>query len=376
MLFSLLNSSFGILFLILCVILLMQVVYMILVFGKLAVYKPAKVEFYKEDGVSVIVVAQNNLNFLQENLNYLLHQDYSNYEVIVVNDWSGDGTKDWLKQMQELYKHLKVVEIPLDFVKEHGKKLALTLGIKAATNDILIFTDPNCKPNSKNWIRLIQKNYNPDTEMVLSYSSYSKDSGLLNSLIRYDNFFAGIQYISWALKKKAYKGTGRNLSYRKSTYLQNKGFSNYMHIPSGDADLFIKEVSTKTNTKLELHPDAFTLASPKTAFKDWLKYKRTRLSSNAYYSGFHKFVSFFYISTFYLFHALLTFLAINLFEIPLLASVLLIRWLIQILIFGTCARKLSEKSFSWQVPFWEILLMFVLPFFLFYKKEKYAKKWH
>jgi hypothetical protein len=35
-------------------------------------------------------------------------------------------------------------------------------------------------------------------------------------------------------------GVGRNLAYRKSTFLNNKGFGDYMNVTGGDDDLFVK----------------------------------------------------------------------------------------------------------------------------------------
>ena len=33
------------------------------------------------------------------------------------------------------------------------------MGIKSAKNEILLLTDADCKPNSKNWINEMQSNY-------------------------------------------------------------------------------------------------------------------------------------------------------------------------------------------------------------------------
>ena len=85
--------------------------------------------------VSVIIAARNEHKNLEKNLRSILTQDYPDFEVVVVNDGSFDGTKDLLKAMAQEYDHLKVVDLNIDEQYRRGKKFALTMGIKAAQNE-------------------------------------------------------------------------------------------------------------------------------------------------------------------------------------------------------------------------------------------------
>ena len=81
----------------------------ILDFSRLISHKENVLDFC--EGISVIICAKDEEQNLAENLPSILEQDYSNYEVIVVNDQSIDGTKYLLKDFEEKYQHLSVVTL-------------------------------------------------------------------------------------------------------------------------------------------------------------------------------------------------------------------------------------------------------------------------
>ena len=155
------------------------------------------------------------------------------------------------------YPHLYVTKIFPDPYYKHGKKLAQSIGIKAAKNDWLLFTDADCKPVSNQWIRLMMRNFTPGIELVLGYGPFTRENGALNYKIRYNNIFTAMQYFSYALKGKAYMGVGRNMAYHKSLFFERGGFKGHTHVLSGDDDLFVTKVATKTNVAIEVNPQSW-----------------------------------------------------------------------------------------------------------------------
>ena len=128
---------------------LVQVYYYLIIYSKVFTYKK-KYKSKTEEPVSVIICAKNEERNLRKHLKYVLEQKYSNYEVVVVNDCSTDDTELVLNQFKSKYPHLSVSTIKQDAKFSHGKKLALTIGLKAAKNEIVILTDADCKPESEN----------------------------------------------------------------------------------------------------------------------------------------------------------------------------------------------------------------------------------
>jgi len=240
--------------------------------------------------VTVIIAARNEAENLQKNLDSFLTQDYPNYQVIVVNDASIDESATILAEFSLKYKNLYSTNIHFDEKFIHGKKTALNLGIKAAKTDLLLFSDADCKPASKNWIKSIVKNFDEKTNFVIGFGAYEKTKGFLNKIIRYDTVFIALQYFSFALSKIPYMGVGRNMAYRKSHFMEVKGFAKHMNLLSGSDDLFINHNANNKNLKIEICPESFTISEPKKTFNKWKQQKIRHLTTGKLYKFKHKFL--------------------------------------------------------------------------------------
>ncbi len=267
---------------------IVQLLYLWLVFGKLAFYKPPHDLAETKEAVSIVIAARNEYHNLSKNLPIILEQNYPDFEVVVVNHASDDETEGYLKELSRKDKKLKVVHIQKDLNFFSGKKFPLSLGIKSAKNDLLLLTDADCCPASPNWISKMASNYQKGIEVVLGFGPYERKKGLLNLLINYDTYVVAMQYLSYALLGLPYMGVGRNLSYRKTLFYENKGFISHYHVASGDDDLFINQVARKANTRIEIDQEALVISEPKTSFKEWFRQKSRHLSTGKSYQFRHK----------------------------------------------------------------------------------------
>lgn len=235
--------------------------------------------------VSIIIYAKNESENLQANLPFILRQDHPNYEVIVINDGSTDESEEVLKRFETEYNHLYHTYIPEEAKYLSRKKLALTVGIKAAKHDILLFTEANCRPLSDNWVKAMAVNFVKDKSFVLGYCSYGPHKGFMHKLIAYDNLISGLQYLSSALAKSPYTANGRNLAYRKEEFFKRKGYYNSLNLHAGDDDLFVNEAATKTNTSVEYSADSLTVMREIDRFSIWKEMKVSRAATRRYYKG-------------------------------------------------------------------------------------------
>jgi len=340
--------------------LLIQLYYLLGVFSKLAGYvKPA--ERSVSEPVSVIVCARNELKNLKLNIESVLNQNYPEFQVVVVNDCSWDESGNFLEELQTRYPLLKIVTLNEQEKYRHGKKFALSLGIKAAKHDLILLTDADCQPVSPDWIKHMVATYEPGTEIVIGYGAYCKNPGFLNKWIRMDTVFNAIQYLSFALANRTYMGVGRNLSYKKELFFKNKGFASHSHVMSGDDDLFINQTASATNTRVSLHPSSFTESVPRNTFSGWLQQKKRHMSTGKYYRIGDKFsLGTFFVSMF-LFYAALVCLIITGFQWQIILTVWLVRLLVQMIIFGKCMKKLAEFDIIWMVPFFDLAVVLLYP---------------
>ena len=347
-------------------------------FRRLAFYKISQPSSQSLPPVSIIMAAHNEEENLRHFLPVLLDQDYPVFEVIVIDDQSEDESAYLLEDLCKIYAHLKVVSIKEHIREFAGKKLALTLGIKAASYDVLLFTDADCVPASPEWIRKMMEGYHSkDTQFVLGYSPYHKKPGVLNAFIRFDTFITALQYLSMALAGNPYMGVGRNLSYRKKLFFDNKGFAPYLKVSSGDDDLFVNSHANSHNTSIQLSPESFVFSEPKGSWGAWLSQKRRHIQVGKLYKAGHKrMLGFIWLSHFFFLASVIAAcIIIKPFWIGL--AVYALRLMVQLPIYYSASRKLKLGSLWAAMPLLEIpYQLFFLPLMgllsLFVRKRK---KW-
>lgn len=350
------------LFALLLICLIIQLYYLVYYHRRLSSYQPAEPQ--KVDiPVSVIISARNEAHNLAENLPSILEQDYDDFEVIVVNDCSLDDSEQVLKDIQAKYTHLKVVVVTEHDRFKTGKKFALTMGIKAAKNEYLLFTDADCRPASANWISLMASNFSGDTEIVLGYSPYYPTANFLNPFIRFETIKTAINYLSSALAGNAYMGIGRNLAYTKTLFFKNKGFASHMHVMSGDDDLFVNENATPKNIAIEIHPDAFTRSPAKSSLTSLYRQKRRHMGVGKLYKNKHRRMLSFDALTGFLFYILLV-LSLVFGHDPLVPlGIFVFRLATQVIIYYKVFRKLDGKKLLWYLPFFDLIYYVYLNIF-------------
>ena len=261
---------------------IIQMAYHWILFRRLAFHKKQE-KACSYEPVSVIVCARDAYEYLLDLIPALLKQDYPEYEIVIVNDCSQDNTEEYLKDLARNNPKINLVNLTQHLNFFQGKKFPLSMGIKSARHDLLLLTDADCVPSTDQWIKEMVKTYDNDTEIVVAYGPYFERKGLLNKLIRFDTLYIAMQYLSLALAKKPYMGVGRNLSYRKSTFLKNKGFTSHYNIPSGDDDLFISQVANKKNTKVYIDATNRVESEPKKTWKNWVRQKKRHYSTGIKY---------------------------------------------------------------------------------------------
>ena len=349
-----------ILFIVFCSVTFIQLFYYLFFFSRLVFHKEKVKATSRTNAVSVIICARDEADNLAKNLPGALVQDYkTTHEVIVVNDNSYDDSKYVLEELKRTFRQLHVVELTQEAKMIPGKKFPLSIGIKSAKYEIVLLTDADCVPASEHWITSMQEVYDDNTEIVLGYGAYFKKKGLLNKIIRWETFHAALQYFSYALAGTAYMGVGRNLSYKKAIFYRHKGFSAHNNIPGGDDDLFINMAATRSNTKINLNKDSFTLSKPALSWKQWFAQKKRHYTTSKYYKPFHKFLLGLYACSHFLFYPLLI-LSCIFFNWKFALIAFGARFILQAIVFYKTMNKLDEKDL------FPLFLFFDLWMFLYY----------
>lgn len=357
--------------------LLIQLYYILFVYSKLSSYQIEPVQEGTEfPPLSVIICAHNEQDNIPEFLPSILNQDYPNFEVIVVNDFSTDNTPWILHDFEAKYPHLKIVDIKEHIRLKHGKKFAVSMGIKASKHQTLVFTDADCVPQSDQWLKEIAAAFRPETEIVLGYSPYFKKKSLLNLLIRFETSHTAMSYFSYALKGDAYMGVGRNMAYKKDLFFRNKGFAAHMHIKSGDDDLFVNQNANPTNVNIALATESIVYSEPKATWRSYYKQKARHSGASTIYKKRHqRMLGTQLVSAVFFYIALIaTAIAFPMYwYVPVTAY--LLRLIAQWIIFANIYKKLEVKELIWWLPLVDFIYYFYICINGIFSRKKKKISW-
>lgn len=98
--------------------------------------KDKEKEAITSEKISIIVPVYNAENYLRRCIDSILNQTYTDFELLLINDGSTDGSAKILEEVKEIDKRIRVVH-----KKNEGVSATRNLGLKLATGDYITFID-------------------------------------------------------------------------------------------------------------------------------------------------------------------------------------------------------------------------------------------
>lgn len=353
-----------------------QLIYTLFIFGKLAFHKRKKEVLSDElPPLSVIIAARNESENLFKFLPFILEQDYPNFEVIIVNHQSVDDSKYILNAYARQYSHLRVIEIERNIHIKFGKKLPLTLGIKGANYEHLIFTDADCKPASNQWLRSMAARFNDQKQIVIGYGPLKKKKGFVNRVIRFDTAWIAMSYFSMAKAGIPYMGIGRNIAYTKSVFESVDGFKSHYGLASGDDDLFIQDAAKKGNYTINIDKDSYCHSPAAKTLEDWAKQKARHYTTSSKYKVFKKLMLGIYPFTLLVMLISFVSLLFNREYIWLSLAIFLLILIVKWIVLGKAFKKLKANSYAAFMPIWDLFYAIWTPIMYYTVNKTDNDKW-
>jgi len=180
--------------------------------------------------VSVVIPTYNRKDSLAESVKSVFSQKYpkKNYEIVVADDGSNDGTKG---RVLELSQNLKR-KIRYFAQKNSGPAAARNLGIKKSIGEIICFIDDDCVAD-KNWLRELIKGYkNKEVGGVGGNILPSSVNSIIEEYVEYVGLFDQKNFIPDFLATA-------NASYRRGLLEKIGGFDENL-VTGEDRDLGIR----------------------------------------------------------------------------------------------------------------------------------------
>ena len=305
--------------------------------------------------VSVIICARNEADNLSQGLVKILQQDYPHYEVILVDDGSDDETQEIMQDAANTYPFVHFYRLDIDKNIYPGKKYALDFGIRKANNEIILVTDADCEPVGNSWIAKMLEPFDNKTDLVLGFGPYYKRDSIQNRVARYECIYTAIKYFSFAKAGIPYMGVGRNMAYKKQAFLDNNGFDSHIHVPSGDDDLFVREIAKKGNTKIQLDKASFMWSEAAIGWRAFVRQKHRHLSVGFYYKPLLKIMLGIDMLSVYTFIASFILLLITNKLSKFLIIILMCKLLVHTILFALVYRKMHYRCNALLTPLVDFL---------------------
>lgn len=325
--------------------------------------------------VSVVICFKGLPEDFESNLQSVLFQDYPDFEVILVNDYSATSSPDILQSWiaRQADSNIRIIHASRDIP---GKKQAQQDGVLAARNKIILFTDMDCRAADPTWIRhMVSRMHEQNADVVLGYGPMDKKPGLVAWFAGFETVLTALQYVGFHLAGETYMSVGRNWLVKKSVYQQFVHAARGQHLASGDDDLLLQAMTSKVRVTACLHPGSFMYSAPKTTWQDFFRQKSRHISTSFHYPFRISAKLFIFSFSLMAFYALaFLFLWFGLIPFPYCMLILLAKWLIQMISHRGAFNLLDGKRYTWTYPLAEMVLVlyfFILPVFSAFQKNKH-----
>lgn len=224
---------------------------------------------------SIIVPSRNYEENLRELLPSLLEQDYPDFEVVVVDDCSFDGTEWYLTELKLQSNKIKTSRIIQE--TDFPNALAITIGIRAASKEWLVFLNPLCRVTDKNWLKAFAEELNPKTEAAFGFVNYTNSNGSMRKFIRYENFDSFILYGSARYLGLPMPITDMNVAYKREEFLSRRGFAAVLDSPFSENELYLNKISNRSNSVYLLNQPTAVSYVGDTDWYDGMNFKKKQL---------------------------------------------------------------------------------------------------
>lgn len=342
----------------------------------------------RQEGISVVISAKNEYVEIKQNLHFWLEQNNSLYEVVVVYDKADDDLRLLLNDMKKRYNHLKLLIIN-DVNMFDDDRFYVSIGIKAASYSCVIVTNADCRPRSEECISYIQAAYTSvenNADIVLAYHTSSHGNNSFFKITSYFIFNSVSNYLGFALKSMPYLGSQNIIAYKKDFFLKHNGYTADYGRRTGRFDCFYKRINNKrSKAKVVVQPSlqASVKSFEKLNFIMWIKKEIQFYNAILILPIRSKQIKELTVFVLTVFMFYIT-IALGIFDLLVLEqwvyndlffylfiSIILVKYITQIVADVRLANKLKERYLWAYLPFCEILY---LPLYFVFVFKKYLQR--
>lgn len=300
--------------------------------------------------LSLIIALKNeekNIGMLLRSLDSL---DYpkDDLEIIFVDDNSSDNTYEMLKK--QLNPDSNYYLLKADNKEIIGKKGALTIGIRKATNNYIVITDADCRPES-GWLNRIAVQFSAGYDFIFGIAPIKNGKLFVQKLSAFESFRNTYLTLAATGLKIPYSAAARSFAFKKSSFEKLGGYANTTETISGDDDLLLREaVKYKMKIGTITGQDAFVFSDAPDTFKKYFNQKKRHLQTSFHYLLKQKV----FLAAWHIINLLSLFSFLLIFISPLLVVPFIIKIISDFIIVSEYQVQLGHKFKFYEIPFLQI----------------------
>lgn len=212
-------------------------------------------------GISVVITVDDEGESLKANLPKWLSQSYEgDYQVIVVVAGNDSLVENVLKQNSGS-ERLYTTFIPSSSRYMSRKKLAVTIGVKAAKYDWVLLTDADCSPCTDKYIDNVSGKCSGDCRLVLGYTNYGEG---MPAARQFDSTYSLYRQLAMAGRGRAWAYSGKSLLFGKRMFIDGKGFDGNLKYARGEYEYIVNKFASDTNVSLSVDTGSMVTEEPLT----------------------------------------------------------------------------------------------------------------
>ncbi len=196
--------------------------------------------------LSVIMIERNEEQNLVKNLPGWLSLGYPHYEVVVVDDFSGDNSISTLGVMKQQHPRLKMTGLNQE--TRFSQKLSRNLALKAAIYDRAVFAQPSMEMPHHQWLSSIASAFSRGKDMVVGYTATLPGKGLYHKMYRMESFFQQTESMACCINGIPWVATEDNIAFMREAYFEVNGFAGRMKEEYLNMEMIFNEVIRRRKT--------------------------------------------------------------------------------------------------------------------------------
>ena len=203
----------------------------------------------------LITVQPKQAPMLAQHLPEFLSQDYPNYEVVVVAE-KGDSDSEDVINLYASDSRLYATYVPDSSRYMSRKKLAITLGTKAAKNEWIVLVDAFCAPSGNRWLATLARHLDESHNLVIGYSNFDNEA---KPYYRFERLQQACYTMREAAFGTAYRAIEGNIAFRKSEFIHGDGYRGNLQDIRGEYDFLVNKYARKKQTAVAAERNAWLI---------------------------------------------------------------------------------------------------------------------